>query len=259
MFISRLSVSPEARLQTQLGSYVFSRQRELILDLVSPNAGERVLDICCGTGNYLKIFKEKWCSVAGIDHRPDNLQIARNKLGEGAELVAGQADDLPFSDNEFDIVTIINALEILPDPSKVIAEAIRVCRQRMFIGFINNFSVAGTKQKLKEIFGFPLNQNMRFFRLNEIKKMVGDSMGIPDIKWGSVIYFPTAFYSFLEEVEELMPLESNPLGAFTGLSFPIKYTYQTVQNPLDSPFKLGRKTKKAAQGAARDMLKETNK
>ncbi len=55
----------DQRLETSLGRYIFSRQKELILDLVAPHAGERVLDVGCGTGNHLQFFKEKWCSVNG--------------------------------------------------------------------------------------------------------------------------------------------------------------------------------------------------
>ncbi|MCK7467369.1 MAG: methyltransferase domain-containing protein [Desulfosudis oleivorans] len=39
------------------------------------------------------------------------LKIAREKHGDHAELILAQAEDIPFSDNEFDIVTIINVLE----------------------------------------------------------------------------------------------------------------------------------------------------
>ena len=164
--------------------------------------------------------------------------MPRAKYGDSAELILGQAEDIPFSDNEFDIVTMINVLEIANNPQKVIAEAIRVCRGRVFIGFLNNYSFAGTKQRLKELFGFPLSQKIRFFSLNEIRIMVGSLIGDTGIKWGSVIYFPGIVYDFFEELEELFPLEKNPLGAFVGLTFPVKYTYRTVQSPIMESFKL---------------------
>ncbi len=249
----------EQRLETSLGHYIFSRQKELILDLVAPHAGERVLDVGCGAGNHLQFFREKWCSVTGIDPCAETLNIAQSKLGEGAEFILGQAEDLPFSDDEFDIVTLINILEIANNPQKVIAEAIRVCRDRVFIGFLNNFSFAGTKQRLKELFGFPLSQKIRFFSLNEIKNMVGSLIGDVAIKWGSVIYFPGIVYGFFEELEELFPLEKNPLGAFAGLTFPVKYTYRTVQSPIMESFKLNAEAQASAPGAVRNMLQETHK
>lgn len=248
-----------ARLETELGRYIFSRQKELILDLVVPHAGERVLDVGCGSGNHLEFFRDKWCSITGIDPSAEMLEIARTKLGSKAELILGQAEDLPFSDDEFDIVTLINVLEMANDPRKVIAEAIRVCHGRVFIGFLNNFSFVGTKQRLKELFGFPLSQKIRFLNLNEIKMMVGNIIGNPAIQWGSVIYFPSFVYGFFAELEELFPLEKNPLGAFIGLTFPVKYTYRTVQSPIMESFKLNTKAQTTAAGTARDMLQETHK
>jgi SAM-dependent methyltransferase len=187
------------------------------------------------------------------------LKIARAKNGDHAELILAQAEDIPFSDNEFDIVTIINVLEIANDPQKVIAEAIRVCRGRVFIVFLNSYSFAGTKQRLKEISGFPLSQKIHFFSLTEIRTMVRSLIGDTDIKWGSVIYFPGIVYDFFEELEEAFPLEKNPFGAFIGLTFSVKYTYRTVQSPIKESFKLKAKASDAAPEAVRGMLRQVDK
>ncbi len=258
-FNQNTAKSPDTHLRTQLGRYIFSRQRELIFDMVKPDAGERVLDIGCGTGNHLELFKEKCCQITGLDTSAKSLDIAKNKLGSAADLIVGQPEDIPFSDDEFDIVTVITALETSFNPRKVITEAIRVCRGRVFIGFINNYSLAGTRQRLKELFGIPISTQSRFYSLNEIKLMVGNIIVNPEIKCGSVIYFPAFVYSFFEELEEMLPVINNPLGAFTGLVFPVKYTYRTVQNPLIEPFNIKGKARRAAPGTARDMLQETQK
>lgn len=259
VFDQKMAQLSEQRLEASLGRYIFSRQKELILDLVAPHAGERVLDVSCGTGNHLQFFREKWCSVTGIDPCAETLNIARSKLGEDAELLVGNAEDIPFSDDEFDIVTLINILEIANNPQKVIAEAIRVCRGRVFIGFLNNYSFAGTKQRLKELFGFPLSQKIRFFSLNEIKIMVGSLIGDVAVKWGSVIYFPGIVYDFFEELEEAFPLEKNPLGAFVGLAFPVKYTYRTAQNPIMESFELKAKARRTVPETVRGMLRQADK
>ena len=259
LFDQKAAKISDERLKTTLGRYIVSRQKELILDLVAPHAGERILDVGCGTGNNLQFFRDKWCSVTGIDSSAEMLKIARAKHGDHAELILAQAEDIPFSDNEFDIVTIINVLEIANDPQKVIAESIRVCSGRVFIGFLNGYSFAGTKQRLKEISGFPISQKIHFFSLNEIRTMVRSLIGDTDIKWGSVIYFPGIVYGFFEELEELFPLEKNPLGAFAGLTFPVKYTYRTVQSPVMESFKLNAEVQASAPGAVRNMLQETHK
>jgi SAM-dependent methyltransferase len=258
-FDQKAATLSDERLKTPLGRYIFSRQKELILDLVTPHAGERILDVGCGTGDNLQFFQDKWCSVTGIDASAEMLKIARAKHGDHAELILAQAEDIPFSDNEFDIVTIINVLETANDPQKVIAEAIRVCRGRVFIGFLNSYSFAGTKQRLKEISGFPISQKIHFFSLNEIRTMVRSLIGDTDIKWGSVIYFPGIVYDFFEELEEAFPLEKNPLGAFVGLAFPVKYTYRTAQNPIMESFELKANARRTVPETVRGMLRQADK
>ena len=249
----------DKRLTTPRSNYIFARQKELVLDLITPLAGERLLDIGCGAGNNLQIFIDKWCSLTGIDSSADMLAIARQKYGDRVELISGQPEDIPFSDNEFDIVTIINFLEIADNPQKVIEEAIRVCRGRVFIGFINNYSFFGTRQTLKETFGFRLSRKMHFFSFPEIINIVKNIAGDTIIKWGSVIYFPGIVYDFFEELEEMFPLRKNPFGAFVGITFPVKYTYRTAQSPILNSFKLNAKARDAAPEAVRDMLRQENK
>ena len=249
----------DQRLETVHGRYIFSRQKELILDLVAPRKGERVLGVDCGTGNYLQPFREKGCAVTGIDSSAEMLKVARDKLGAGTELISGKSDDLPFSDNEFDIVTLITSLEISDNPQRALAEAIRVCRDRVFIGFLNNYCLAGTQQRLKELFGLPLNSNIRFFSHDEIRSKVAALIGSPAISWGSVIYFPAGIYGIFSELDELFPLRKNPFGAFAGLIFPVKYTYRTVQSPIMESYKLQAESRRTAPEAIRGMLKDANK
>ena len=204
------------QLKTPRRDYIFARQKELVLDLVTPLAGERLLDVGCGTGNNLQIFNEKWCSLTGIDASREKLEIARKNHGDKADLILANPRDIPFSDNEFDIVTIINYLEVADDPQKVIEEAIRVCRGRVFIGFLNNYSFYGTRQGLKEAFGFRISDNMRFFSFPEIRNMVKGLLDDTVIKWGSVIYFPGIVYDFFEELEEVFPLQKKSIRRLVG-------------------------------------------
>jgi ubiquinone/menaquinone biosynthesis C-methylase UbiE len=226
------------QLKTPQGQYFFSRQKKLILELVSPYAGERMLCIGNGVGSYLQIFQDKWCSVTGFISSGELSEHARKQIGAGIDLHSGEAEDLPFSDDEFDIVAIINALETARHPQKVIAEAIRVCRGRVFIGFLNKYSFTGTQRWLKEIFGFPLTEKVRFFSIEEIKEMAGSYIDNRTIKWGSVIYFPAIVYDLSIVLEELIPHMKNPLGAFVGLTFPVKYIYRTAQDPLVESYPL---------------------
>jgi len=251
--------SPSEKSKTPRSDYIFARQKELVLDLVTPLAGERLLDVGCGTGNHLQIFNGKWCSLTGIDPAREKLDIARKKYGDRVELIKADPRDIPFPDNEFDIVTIINYLEIAEDPPKVIEEAIRVCRGRVFIGFLNNYSFFGTRQGLKEAFGFRISKDMRFFSFPEVRNMVRNLLDSPAMKWGSVIYFPRIVYDFFEELEEIFPLQKNPFGAFVGMTFPVNYTYRTAQSPIVNSFALKANARDTAPGVVRGMLRQVPK
>jgi SAM-dependent methyltransferase len=227
------------QIKTSYERYLFARQKELILELIVPHAGERILCIGNVDGNYLQIFRDKWCSVTGLASSAEIVASIRKKMGEGIELHLRNAEDLPFSDDEFDVVVIVNALESARDPKKVIAEAIRVCRGRVFIGFLNKYSLTGTRQKLKKLFGSTNGEKNRFFSIEEIKEMVRSLIDV-ETKWGSVIFFPPAVYNMAAELEELVPHMKNPLGAFIGITFPVKYIYRTIQKPVKTyPLKAG--------------------
>lgn len=257
MSVDPLQAASEERwLNTELGSYIFSRQERLILDLVAPASGEALLDVGCGTGNFLHLFRKAKCVLTGVDSSTAALELARHKLGEQCELVQGAAENLPFSDNEFDVVTLINGLETHDDPEKAIAEAIRVSRSRVFIGFFNKHSLAGTSQSIKKLFGFPVNSTVRFFSIGEMQSIIHKTMATPSVVWGSVVYFPRPVYSIFSELEELFPVKRNPLGAFVGMVFPVRYTYRTVQNPIMNSFEMKAKTQSTAPEAIRGMIRE---
>ena len=241
------------------GQYIFYRQKKLILDLTAPLSGETVLGIDCGAGHYLNFFQDKNCRVTGIDSSEENLKYARSNLGHRAELVRGVPEDLPFSDNEFDIVTMVYALNRSSDPEKVIAEAIRVSHRRVFIGFLNPFSFIGTRKSLKDLFGFPQSESLRLFNVFQMKSQIERMISTPAVEWGSVVYFPRPVYDWFSEVDEIFPRKRNPLGAFVGMVFPIKYILRTVQNPVTEEFDLKVKSAPAAPEAVRGMLKEARR
>ncbi|MDD5712679.1 MAG: class I SAM-dependent methyltransferase, partial [Smithellaceae bacterium] len=139
-------------LATPAGRYMDKREKGLILSLVNPRPGERLLDVGCGTGEHLLLFREQGCDVTGLEPSAPMREIAIRKLGARFPIQEGVAEDLPFSDNEFDIVTLITTLEFVTDPVKAIAEAARVSRDRVFIGALNSLSFLGTRRKLAGLF-----------------------------------------------------------------------------------------------------------
>ena len=75
-------------LKTPLESYILSRQKELILDLVAPRAGERVLDIGCGTGSLLETLVIPPSTV----HEPP-IRSSRASSSSNAAEAEGEDED----------------------------------------------------------------------------------------------------------------------------------------------------------------------
>ncbi len=93
----------------------------------------RILDICCGTGSVILTFKERYPeSVAvGYDFSPGMLRKAQGKNVNGRVVfIEGDAADLPFDENSFDVVTCSHALYELKGETrqKALREMKRVVR-----------------------------------------------------------------------------------------------------------------------------------
>ena len=88
-----------------------------------------LLDVGCGTGFLFEQLKRHDAAdYYGLDLSPEMLKAARNKFGNEVSFTAGSSDELPFSDNSFDVVTCIQSFHHYPYPEKAMSEAYRVLK-----------------------------------------------------------------------------------------------------------------------------------
>jgi SAM-dependent methyltransferase len=93
----------------------------------------RVLDVGCGSGEFLGHLAGLGAVVAGIDPAVDMIEHARRRL-PGADLRVGTFDDLGRLDDlgqpgaAYDLVTAVNALQFAADPDTGLAALIRATR-----------------------------------------------------------------------------------------------------------------------------------
>jgi ubiquinone/menaquinone biosynthesis C-methylase UbiE len=110
--------------------------RREILDVAAVAAGDRVLDIGCGTGTQaLEAYRrvQPRGSVTGVDISSNMIASASRKaLRAGLKIAFEQADAaaLPFADRDFDVVTITTVMHMIPDARHraCLREAHRVLR-----------------------------------------------------------------------------------------------------------------------------------
>jgi len=106
-------------------------EMEFLLGKVT--AGERVLDMGCGTGRFTVPLAQRGAQVTGLDLSEAMLAVASSKLDERglrADMRQGDMACLPFSDGSFDTVTSMLALMHIPlkDRPAVFCEVSRVLK-----------------------------------------------------------------------------------------------------------------------------------
>jgi SAM-dependent methyltransferase len=99
----------------------------IIADRLGDLEAKAVLDIACGTGEWLAELQGRRARVAGVDISANAIAQCRQRL-PAADLHEGVAEDLPFADARFDLVSCLGSLEHFLDQGKALAEMRRVAR-----------------------------------------------------------------------------------------------------------------------------------
>lgn len=107
---------------------------DIILQAANLKDDNTLLDLACGPGIHSRPFaRQLLCGfVVGLDLSMSMLNYARAKAqSQGIEnltFVHSDAHDLPFYDNEFDVVSCCGALHLFPDLQKALSEVCRVLK-----------------------------------------------------------------------------------------------------------------------------------
>jgi 2-polyprenyl-3-methyl-5-hydroxy-6-metoxy-1,4-benzoquinol methylase len=111
----------------------FERSLDELFELAAPQS---VLDVGCGEG----VLTLKWAGrlgsgrVVGIDLEDTKLEAQwRTRRRENLEFRALRAQNLPFEDEEFDLVAAVEALEHIAQAERTVAEMARVARRHLLV------------------------------------------------------------------------------------------------------------------------------
>lgn len=135
---ARSSAAPVADYDEFAAAYSASNDNNLfnayyarpeMLRLAGDVAGLEVLDAGCGSGPLMEALRGRDAVVAGFDLSPAMVELARQRLGEDADLrVADLGAPLPYPDDAFDLVAASLSLHYVEDWASALAELHRVLR-----------------------------------------------------------------------------------------------------------------------------------
>ncbi len=135
--------------------------RSNYIDERSPVAGKKVLDVGCGGGILSEALAQRGADVSGIDMGEAPLEVAKlHALESGVTINYRQitAEELAEQEPEqYDVVTCLEMLEHVPDPSSVIRACAKLCKPGgdVYFSTINRnpkayaFAVLGAEYLLK--------------------------------------------------------------------------------------------------------------
>lgn len=119
------------------------RWRRAMVEAVAPGPGQRLLDVATGTGMVAaELVRRGAGEVVALDQSEQMLagagaRLARDPgLAAHVTLVRGEAEQLPFADDEFDGLTFTYLLRYVDDPAATMAELARVVRPGGRIGMV---------------------------------------------------------------------------------------------------------------------------
>ncbi len=115
-----------------------------VVELLAPQAGERILDLGCGDGALTLELIECGCQIVGVDASPEQIEAACQQ-GIDARVMSGES--LSF-DGEFDAVFSNAALHWMKQPDEVIAGVRRALRAGG--RFVGEFGGAGCVQTIRD-------------------------------------------------------------------------------------------------------------
>jgi ubiquinone/menaquinone biosynthesis C-methylase UbiE len=109
---------------------LFAQWVPTLLNHAGVTAGQRVLDVACGTGVVARQAAEivgQAGAVTGVDLNPAMLEVAKERAS-AIHWRIGDAVDLPFENSTFDVVLCQSALFFFGDPARAVKEMARVVR-----------------------------------------------------------------------------------------------------------------------------------
>ena len=144
---------------------VLKEVRTRVAGLSGVKAGDRVLDVCCGTGAQVFQYEQKGAIATGVDQEPSMIELAeKNRKRWGfnhSTFRVASATELPFPDGYFDCASISLGLHEMErdERNRAVSEMKRVVKREGVLMFID--------------FHVPLPENLFAYLIRAVEFLAG--------------------------------------------------------------------------------------
>lgn len=181
-----------------LWSIYFRMAYKHVFKLVKPYLTDHsiILDIGCGTGGLVPILGEHIGNgkIVGIDISPEMLKFAEAKnSGYNAEFVLGSASELPFCENQFDVVFCMNSFHHYQDQPKVLAEIKRVLKPDGVFILLDPITDNPVRRVWSKILNQLFEESYAVYHSRKVLTNMLHNTNLSPVKNNTFLYFTCAF------------------------------------------------------------------
>jgi ubiquinone/menaquinone biosynthesis C-methylase UbiE len=167
---------------SSLGDITEAVERRLIFRLAGEAAGGCVLDVGCGDGSLaLSLWRNGASRVVGCDVDPRMVAPARAEAMRhraAVDYVVSRAEQMPFAESSFDLVTVITVLAFVPRPIVALREIARVLTPggRLVVGDLGRWSFWAVSRRIRGWLGkAPMWNAAKFRSAGELRVLVQEA------------------------------------------------------------------------------------
>jgi 2-polyprenyl-3-methyl-5-hydroxy-6-metoxy-1,4-benzoquinol methylase len=131
----------------------------------------RLLDVGCGSGDWLALMHGLGWQVAGVDFDDNAVKVAR---GRGLDVSCGALEQQNLTSDSFDAVALSHVIEHVPDPIQTLAECLRILKPGgTLVLFTPNASSLGHRIFKQHWRGLEPPRHLHLFSTQSIRALLG--------------------------------------------------------------------------------------
>ena len=155
------------------GRLIDRREKQAVLDALSPVEDKKILEIACGTGRFTTMLADRGADIIGLDISGPMLQQGRERaqsagVADNLEYMRGDAGRLPFPDDEFDAVLAMRFFHLADTPESFMTEMQRVSKDQIVFDTFN-------RRSSRVLYNWALPMGSHLYSETDVKQLLADA------------------------------------------------------------------------------------